>query len=263
MTEVIEYGLMSIRGESRQRDEDSALCMANIQGISEGKDKVVSFAAVADGMGSGERGEIASKIAVNTLGKNIMGFILEEEISSSKITRLFLNSVREANQMISQYARRNDISSIGTTLTAALIESDKVHVANIGDSRTYLMSKYGNIKNRTKDHSYVQQLVDSGLLKDSEVRKHPRRNIVTKIMDGGEGVEPDLYEWKIVKNEYVLLCCDGLWEALTDEAIEKIVLSGGSPQEIVRSMVKRANEIDGSDNITAIIMKKIEGIEEA
>jgi protein phosphatase len=262
VNELIEYGIMSIKGKVRQKDEDSAMCMINVHGINGCVENTVSVAAVADGMGGGEKGEIASKIAVNTLIKNLTSSILEKELSKSVIIDLLTTSVREANQAIMEYAKENNLSSIGTTLTAALMESDQVYVVNIGDSRTYLISKDGRIKKKTKDHSYVQQLVDNGLLKEIDVKKHPQRNIVTKILNGGGDAEPDIYQWQIFRNDYVLLCCDGLWEPLTDEIIGKTISSGGSPQETVKTMVEAADEIDGSDNITAIILRKSDGMDE-
>jgi protein phosphatase len=258
---MMDCGLLSIKGKVRENDEDSIICM-NISMMNEGKENTVTLAAVADGMGGGEKGEFASKYAIQRLVKSIIDIFLDGDLSSDKIKQAFSNSVSEANEFLKEYKRNNNIKMIGTTLTAVLINIDTMYVMNIGDSRTYLISKDGKIKKKTKDHSFVQKLVDEGFLDESNIRTHPQRNIVTRVIDGTDDSVPDFYEWRIYKGDTIVLCCDGLWEPLEDKVIGKTVSSGMNLQETVKLMVDTANTIDGSDNISAVILRQVEGQDE-
>lgn len=254
---MMKYGLKSIIGKVREKDEDSIFVLS-IQSNEENKNYSIAMGIVADGMGGGERGEIASSLAVKTISNNILKLIQENNLISNKIEEELKDSIKQANDKIKKYKIASSISEMGTTVTLALVISNDVYVANVGDSRTYLISSEGKILEKTKDHSYVQELVDNGMIKESEVRKHPNRNIITRVLDGEEDAIPDIYHWKIYKGEYLLLCCDGLWESLEDDVIGKTLILRDDPQEIVDELIELANELDGSDNISAILLKQMD-----
>ncbi|MEM3191702.1 MAG: protein phosphatase 2C domain-containing protein [Candidatus Micrarchaeaceae archaeon] len=258
---MMECGTLTIRGKVRMSDEDSVFC-ARIYSMEEDIDNSITFGMVADGMGGGEKGEIASKYTVQVFAKNINEMVIRGDLSSEKIKEVMMKSVTEANDLVSNYARGHDIKMMGTTVTAAVVKADTMFVINIGDSRTYLISKDGNVKKKTKDHSYVQELVDNGFLDESEVRTHPQRNIVTRVVDGTKDAVPDFYQWKIYSGDTVVMCCDGLWGPLDDRVISKTVSSEGNIQEKARLLVETANELDGSDNISVVILRQLNGEKE-
>lgn len=258
---MMDCGMTSIRGKIRENDEDSVF-YSSLHGISEGVDNSITLGIVADGMGGGENGEIASRYAVHVLLKNVNDMVIKSNFSPDIIKQVLLKSIAEANELVSKYIKDHGVKTMGTTVTAALIKSDTVYVVNIGDSRTYLISKDGNVKKKTKDHSYVQELVDGGYLDESKVRSHPQRNIVTRVVDGTDDANPDFYQWQIFKGDSVVLCCDGMWEPLDDRVIAKTVSTEGNLQEKVRLLVDAANELDGSDNISVIVLKQLDGLEE-
>lgn len=253
--------MLTSKGKVRENDEDSILYM-RIRSMGEGLNNTVTLGVVADGMGGGESGEIASRYAVQVLTKNVNEMVIRDTLSSSEIKVVLLKSISEANDLVAKYKKDHDIKMMGTTVTAALVKSDTMYVVNIGDSRTYLISRDGNVKKKTKDHSYVQELVDSGYLDAGDVRTHPQRNIVTRVVDGTKDAIPDFYQWQIFKGDTVVMCCDGMWEPLDDRIIAKTVSSEGDTQEKVKLLIETANELDGTDNISAVILRQLEGQEE-
>jgi serine/threonine protein phosphatase PrpC len=257
INEVIELkniGMLSIKGKVRENDEDSILCV-NLKRGGGNSDTGGLFCALADGMGGGERGEIASSLAINVASKYSTDLILGSSLDENLIKDKMMKIVEESNDEIKKYRKEHNIENMGTTLTAALISKDQLFVVNIGDSRTYLIASDGKIRKKTKDHSYVQELVDNGFLTEDKIRDHPKRNLVTRIIDGEIGNFADFYHWQIFKGDTVLLCCDGFWEPLSDEFIGKSLSSDEDPQLIAESMAELANDIDGSDNISLIIIK--------
>ena len=246
--------MLSIKGKVRENDEDSILCLTLKRGGGN-SDTVGLFCALADGMGGGERGEIASSLAINVASKYSTDLILGSSLDENLIKDKMMKIVEESNDEIKKYRKEHNIENMGTTLTAALILKDRLFVVNIGDSRTYLIASDGKIRKKTKDHSYVQELVDNGFLTEDKIRDHPKRNLVTRIIDGEIGNFADFYHWQIFKGDTVLLCCDGFWEPLSDEFIGKSLSSDEDPQLIAESMAELANDIDGSDNISLIIIK--------
>lgn len=258
---MMECGMLTSKGKVRENDEDSILYM-RIRSMGEGLNNTVTLGVVADGMGGGESGEIASRYAVQVLTKNVNEMVIRGTLSSGEIKVVLLKSVSEANDLVAKYKKDHDIKMMGTTVTAALVKSDTMYVVNIGDSRTYLISRDGNVKKKTKDHSYVQELVDGGYLDAGGVRTHPQRNIVTRVVDGTKDAIPDFYQWQIFKGDTVVMCCDGMWEPLDDRIIAKTVSSEGDTQEKVKLLIETANELDGTDNISAVILRQLEGQEE-
>lgn len=246
--------MVSIKGKVRENDEDSILCVTLKRG---GGNSVTTglFCALADGMGGGERGEIASLLAINVASKYSTDLILSSSLNEDIIKEKMMKIVEESNDEIKKYRKEHNVENMGTTLTASLILNDQLFVINIGDSRTYLIASDGKIRKKTKDHSYVQELVDNGFLTEDKIRDHPKRNLVTRIIDGEIGNFADFYHWQIFKGDAVLLCCDGLWEPLSDELIGKSISTDKDPQLIAESMAELANDIDGSDNISLIIIK--------
>jgi protein phosphatase len=142
---------------------------------------------------------------------------------------------------------------MGTTAVCALVKGNDVHLANVGDSRAYVISN-DEIRRVTKDHSYVQALIDEGKITEEEAREHPQKNVITKAVGIMESVEPDTMKLTLDNDESLLLCCDGVIAHLPDEDIHKIICDADDPQNACQQIVDLANERGGTDNISLIIL---------
>lgn len=208
--------------------------------------------AVADGLGGHAAGETASSIAITELSE-IAKKGLTDTISLEAMKELLAKGFRKANEEICRQAV-NEKRSMGTTLVAALLnDGGKGIVANVGDSRAYLIGN--DIKRITRDHSYVQELVDKGVITQEEAAVHPEKNIVTEII-GMEGIEPDFYEVELGENT-LLLCSDGLTDALRDETVREVVISS-KIENICKNLVDAAKPTS-RDNITVVATKRLYG----
>ncbi|MCL0087895.1 Stp1/IreP family PP2C-type Ser/Thr phosphatase [Dehalococcoidia bacterium] len=209
--------------------------------------------AVADGLGGHSAGEIASGLAVIELEEAVnKGF--SEGIADFRM--LLQQAFEKTNREIYSLARENpDYSNMGTTLVAALIEEERCVIANIGDSRAYLIGE--EIKQQTKDHSFVQELVDRGIISEEEAFDHPEKNIITRVMGTDADIKPDLYEIRIC-GQYLLLCSDGLTDSLRGEEIRRIIISSKDLDEACEKLINSAKETNGRDNITVILATQVD-----
>jgi serine/threonine protein phosphatase PrpC len=164
-----------------------------------------------------------------------------------------VRAMRAANRAIYEQAQADPSKvGMGTTLVAAAVVADKVYVANVGDSRAYVLSDQG-IAQVTDDHSWVSEQVQAGLLTPDQARGHPQRNLVTRALGTRPSVEIDVFEGSIAPGDVVLLCSDGLTNMLEDEEIAAI-LRKHAPQEAVLALVEAANQRGGPDNITVVVV---------
>ena len=244
-----KIGMLTDVGKVRTIDEDSILSADLSFGINSESEKFLLL-AVADGMGGHAKGEEASKIALNTLTKTI----IPELFGTVSFTELLENGIKNANQEILEYTAKNPESSgMGTTTVCALVKGNNIHLANVGDSRAYVISD-DEIRRVTKDHSYVQSLIDEGKITEEEAREHPQKNVITKAVGIMESVEPDTMKLTLDNDESLLLCCDGVIAHLTDEDIHKIICNANTPQNACKQIVDLANQRGGSDNISLIVL---------
>ncbi len=209
-----------------------------------------SVFAVADGMGGHAAGEVASALALEPialLDGRVFGDVEEARAA-------LLEAVVAANRAVVAAAEGDDtLSGMGTTLTAALFEGQRLHVAHVGDSRAYLL-RDGRVRQITRDHTFVQQLLDDGSITEDEVATHPHRSVVTRAIGARADVEVDLETITLHDDDVVLLCSDGLSGVVADETIARLLLSGESPELVVRALVRAANAAGGPDNITAVLL---------
>jgi len=244
-----KIGMITDIGKVRKIDEDSILAADLSFGINSESEKFLLL-AVADGMGGAAKGEEASKIALNALTKTI----IPELFGTLSFTELLENGIKNANQEILDYTTKNPESSgMGTTTVCAVVKGNNIHLANVGDSRAYVISN-NEIRRVTKDHSYVQALIDEGQITEEEAREHPQKNVITKAVGIMESVEPDTMKLTLDTDESLLLCCDGVIAHLTDEDIHKIICNTNDPQNACQQIVDLANKRGGSDNISLIIL---------
>ena len=244
-----KIGMLTDVGQVRTVDEDSILAADLSFGVNSESSKFLLL-AVADGMGGHAKGEEASKIALNAIARTV----IPELFNDTPFTELLEKGIQNANQNILDYtAKYPESSGMGTTSVCAVVKGNEVHLANVGDSRAYVISD-DEIRPVTKDHSYVQALVDEGKITQAEAREHPKKNIITKAVGISPSVEADKSILTLGSDESLLLCCDGVIAHLTDEDIHKIINDSPDPQSACQKIVDTANERGGSDNISLIIL---------
>ena len=204
---------------------------------------------VADGMGGHNAGERASSYAVEVLLQSIRK---NKEKTPVKVMR---RAIESANDMVYQESISSDRSrGMGTTMVAAVICKDRLYVANVGDSRLYIINS--QIRQITKDHSLVEEMVRLGKLTKEEGRNHPDKNIITRAVGAEETVQIDCFEERIGIRDVVLLCSDGLTNMVSDEQIQQIINTEKNLQKAAELLVETANRNGGRDNITVLLISR-------
>ena len=249
------FGLTDI-GRKRKHNEDSFVI-----DISEG------LFVVADGMGGHAAGEVAAKIAVDTIEEFIADTSQKMESTwpfqynhqwRFNSNRLAV-AVEKANErVISAVAKQPALKGMGTTLVGGILNGSGMSLAHVGDSRAY-RRRSGELRRLTDDHSWVHEQIVTGILTEEEAKSHPLKNVVTRALGGGPTVLPELQEYDLQAGDQYLFCSDGLTTMLSDDEISRVLAAGGDPETICRDLIERANDKGGLDNITAIIVEVGDG----
>ncbi len=229
----LRYAARSDIGLVRQGNEDSGYAGGHML-------------VVADGMGGHAAGELASATAVATFAE------LDREPPGDEVLTALADAVDQAHEELRRViGGAPDFAGMGTTVTALSWEGDRVALAHVGDSRAYLL-RDGELNQLTKDHTFVQTLVDAGRITPEEAAVHPKRNLLIKALDGVHHVEPDLSMREVKAGDRFLLCSDGLSGVLTPAELREL-LSSGDPTGTVTSLVERALEAGAPDNVTCVV----------
>lgn len=203
---------------------------------------------VADGMGGHKAGDYASRHTIERAVASISRNSSEEPVT------IIQEAISKANELLVAESNEDETKSgMGTTLVIATLVGDKLIVANVGDSRLYVISDM--VRQITRDHSLVDEMVRLGELNPSEARSHPDKNIITRAIGAQKNVKADFFEVELAKDDYVLMCTDGLTNMVRDEEILDIVRSEKEPEAIAHKLVRMANDNGGRDNITVTIIK--------
>ena len=213
----------------------------------------IAFFFVADGMGGHNAGEIASSMAAITFIDASKDFF---DVDSDKgLERFIVHTVKKANSLIYKRAQINSaLKGMGPTLVAAAVTEKFFMIANVGDSRAYAVEDQ-EIKQITRDHSYVQYLVEQGLIDDTDARNHPRKNEITRALGAGEDVEVDIFVGEYKKGSYLLLCSDGLTNMISDEDIRTSIIEKNNVFDACEELIQKANNAGGTDNISVALIK--------
>ena len=207
---------------------------------------------VADGMGGHLAGDIASQTAISV----IRGSIEETPFgatSAEAINARLTDLVQTANDMIYNKSRSEPgCYGMGTTLIIAVISDGKLTIAHVGDSCAYYV-RDGAINKITTDHTYVEELIRIGTLTREEAARHPRRNVITKVVGCMGKIIADLYSVDLKEGDRILICTDGLSKMLTEAEIADAVSESGDPDEICGALIAKSNHRGGLDNITALV----------
>lgn len=204
---------------------------------------------VADGMGGHKAGDYASKLAVTTMVEEIAGS--DETIPEKLLGR----AIETANGKVRESAERMpELEGMGTTVVAASCDGDTLSIANVGDSRLYIVSGH-EIRQITRDHSWVEEMVRRGGLGRDEARNHPDKNIITRAVGAEDTIKADFFSVKLKEGDLILMCTDGLTNMLEDEEIRMILDGARDIVEKAEELVRRANENGGMDNISVILIE--------
>ncbi len=204
---------------------------------------------VADGMGGHRAGDKASRMAIDITVEFIKKSTLENPIAILKRAMIYAN-----NEIYKSASKDPDLNGMGTTMVAAVALDGKLYVANVGDSRLYVVGN--EIKQITMDHSLVEEMIRSGELERKKGRNHPEKNIITKAMGSRDEVIPDFFEIDMEPDDKYLLCSDGLSNMVEDDEIRDIVVDYKDIKDAARALVDRANYYGGSDNISVVIVSR-------
>lgn len=253
----IRIGKHTDVGKVREFNEDSLLAFT-LERIRASINETISLLAVADGMGGHAAGDLASSLAVDTLAAQMVTQLLTQHFTNHVKTTAqharewLAAAVQAANATI--LAHRHSVgNNMGTTLVAAVVVDNVVHIANVGDSRAYLLNREG-IRQITTDHSLVERLIALGHIDHHEARTHPQRNVIYRTLGDTPNVEVDYFTEYLNTGDRLLLCSDGLSAKLEDFEIWEIVMRSASPQDACEHLVRAANERGGEDNISVIIL---------
>lgn len=212
--------------------------------------KLPNLFIVADGMGGHNAGDFASKITVET----ILNEVANDDSEDPK--ELLCKAIEAANDVVLKVAScATDLAGMGTTVVAATCMGDTLYVANVGDSRLYISGK-NEIQQITRDHSLVEEMIRMGGIARDDARNHPDKNIITRAVGGKSTVEVDCFTVGLQDEDTILMCSDGLTNMLEDKEIQGILRGEGELHVKAQTLVDRANENGGKDNISVILVTR-------
>lgn len=203
---------------------------------------------VADGMGGHKAGDYASRYTIERIVASVMRSGLQEPVAILK------GAIRKANELLVDESKEDESKrGMGTTVVIATIMEDKMIVANVGDSRLYVVGS--SMRQVTRDHSLVNEMVRLGEINAAEARIHPDKNIITRAIGASATVEADFFEVDLEKDSQILMCTDGLTNMVRDEEIFRIMNGEETLEEKAEILVRTANANGGRDNITVMIIR--------
>jgi serine/threonine protein phosphatase PrpC len=249
----LKYYALTDKGKKRAINEDSYLV-----------NEEEKLFCVADGMGGQAAGDVASKIAIKILEQFVLASGREKDITwpfeYNTTLSHFGNRLKAAirlahNEIVRTSFEKKEYQGMGTTVVACIISQGNATIAYVGDSRAYLI-RDKKLTQLTKDHSWVREQVEMGLITDAEARTHPYRNVVTRALGGKMKVEIDVIEEKLEPGDHILLCTDGLNSMVDNEDILQVILdSEDDLSNVCNKLIEKANENGGEDNTTVIFLE--------
>jgi protein phosphatase len=244
----LSIGYHSDIGRVRTHDEDS-LALVDVATMYRFQDTRRILMIVADGMGGHTKGDVASRLIVETVTRELCPCLLEAGDNYEARLRA---SLLHANNVILDYVETHPADyGMGSTVSIALIAGRRLYIGHVGDTRVYLIRN--QIIQVTKDHSIVQHLIDRGVITHEQARTHPRKNEVTRALGIQSDVEVDTHSLLLETGDYVLLCCDGLINEVRDAEIKDLVLQSPHAQQACNTLIDLANTRGGHDNISIIL----------
>ena len=243
----MKVGFKSDKGRTRSNNEDACFVL-----LSE------NIYMVADGVGGGNAGEIASRTTVSELANYITKTHIENATNKYAIVNYFQDCIDKINSKIFEMAKKFEQNKgMATTLALLYAKGGMAYIGNVGDSRVYLY-RDNELVQLTEDHTYVNTLVKAGILTEEQANVDKRKNIITKAIGADETVEPDFYQVNIMKDDIFVLCTDGLYDEVNNDEMIEILKMELSMSETCDRFIELANKNGGNDNITVISLKATE-----
>ncbi len=237
-------------GQKRKINQDCIFASAEPVG------NLPNLFIVADGMGGHNAGDFASRFAVNTVKQAI------EASTEVNPVKLIEQAIQLANAGIRrESAAHEELAGMGTTIVVTTVVGHYAYTANVGDSRLYLYS--GELRQITRDHSLVEEMVRLGEITEEEARRHPDKNIITRALGAADTVDTDFFDYRLPPEGVILMCSDGLTNMVDDVDIRRIIEKEPSAREKVEALINAANDNGGKDNIAVIIIEPGSDEEEA
>lgn len=242
-------------GRQRSNNEDSVFTFTASLAV-DSVNQPFGVYIVADGMGGHKNGEVASEMASRAMGSYIINKLYEPLLGTSpgtpeeSLQDIMRAGVYEAHRMVTKTAPGG-----GSTLTAVLLIGNQMTIAHVGDSRAYSVFLDGRMQTLTRDHSLVKRLEELGQITAEEAAVHPQKSMLYRALGQGEPSEPDVFTASLPFPGYLLVCSDGLWNAISDDEIFEIITTSPSPHRACQNLVEAANTAGGPDNIVAILVR--------
>lgn len=235
-------------GVTRSQNQDAIFVCNNAIG------PLPNLFIVADGMGGHNAGDVASNLAVEKFTGFIRDFAAQDFIRPENFLDLLVSAAQHAGKEITEKAESDEsMMGMGTTLTACVITDEKVFIAHIGDSRAYAVNML-NMNQLTNDHTFVNELLQTGRVSEEEAKTHPKRHVLTKVLGVPGFAEIDGLIFDIGDAAAILLCSDGLSNMLEEEAMMRIINGLGYVEHRTRYLIDEANKKGGRDNISAVLI---------
>ena len=235
----LRFGAVSDIGRIRKKNDDSGYA---------GQHLIV----VADGMGGAPAGDLASAVTIQTVRR------LDVSPPPDDLLQALAGAILVANERLAEIVEEDpSVEGMGTTITAALFDGSQIGVAHLGDSRGYLW-RDGELLRITRDHSWVQSLIDEGRITEEEATVHSHRSLLLKVLDGRHDNEPDLSTYDVVPGDRILICSDGLSGFVSHENIER-ALASGTPESVAADLTRLALDSGSTDNVTVLVGDVVEG----
>ena len=243
------FGLTD-RGIVRQENQDSFL-IENCEKAS------CTIIALCDGMGGANAGGLASQLSAKAFVNYVYHHLTSFPIRLSDYPRVLRDACEEANGVAYAYSQFGDeLVGMGTTLVAAVVRKNGTgYVLNVGDSRAYLLHRR-NLKQITKDHSLVEELVEAGIITAHEAAHHPQKNVITRALGSEQIVEADIYQISIGPGDALLLCSDGLSNLVPEDEIAAVLKDSDDPETACKELMDLALSRKAPDNVTIVVWKR-------
>lgn len=233
------------KGKVRKENQDSYI----IERCDKRNSAVI---AICDGMGGAKAGDLASQLACKAFVSGVFESMLTTKYFTESPEKILKSSCADANGVVFEYSGFDpNYNGMGTTLVGGIISKRKAHIVNVGDSRAYHLTKDG-IKQITRDHSYVNELVAMGAIKPEEAATHPQKNVITRALGVERRVESDYFQTELKHGDCILLCSDGLSNMVKDEEIFEVYKSNSKPEHICRTLLGMTLERGAKDNVSVL-----------
>ena len=243
----MQVGFKSDRGLRRKNNEDACFILPSNR-----------VYVIADGVGGGNAGEIASRTAVSQIAGYIDKTPVSPDCDKYEIASYFQTCLEAVNSHIYGMAHKHDANyGMATTVVVVYTHRGKAYISNVGDSRAYLF-RNGQLTQLTEDHTYVHSLVKAGILTPEEAAHDERKNVITRALGAEPAVEPDFFQVDILEDDIIVMCTDGLYDEVQADEIVEVLEEGMTMSATCAELVLRANLNGGHDNVTVVCLKVME-----